>query len=75
MKKTIVFNLLLIISLSIEAQTIVTDRPDQTESSLTLGKGELQIESGILFETTKDDYFSEELLLAPTVLWRYGITD
>ena len=75
MKIIIIFNLLLVFTLSIEAQTIVTDRPDQTESSLTLGKGELQIESGILFEITKDNYFSEELLLAPTVLWRYGISD
>ena len=56
----------------VSAQTIVTDRPDQTESSSTIGKGELQIESGILFGTAKDDLFSEELLLAPTVLWRYG---
>lgn len=56
------------------AQTIITDRPDQTESSSTIGKGELQIESGILYGTAKNDFFSEELLLAPTVLWRYGIT-
>ena len=32
----------------LNAQTIVTDRPDQTESSSTVGKGNLQIESGIL---------------------------
>ena len=57
------------------AQTIITDRPDQTESSSTIGKGELQIESGILYGTAKDDFFSEEILLAPTVLWRYGITN
>ena len=57
------------------SQTIVTDRPDQTESSSTVGKGELQIESGILYGTAKDDFFSEEILLAPTVLWRYGIKD
>ena len=56
------------------AQTIVTDRPDQTESSLTVPQGSLQIESGVLYGTAKDDFFSEELLLAPTVLWRYGIT-
>ena len=43
------------------AQTINTDRPDQTESSSTIGKAELQLESGILFGTAKDDFFSEEI--------------
>ena len=56
------------------AQTIVTDRPDQTESSLTVPQGSLQIESGVLYGTAKDGFNSEELLLAPTVLWRYGIS-
>ena len=55
------------------SQTIITDRPDQTESSSTVERGALQIESGILYGTAKDDFFSEEVLLAPTVLWRYGI--
>lgn len=57
------------------AQTINTDRPDQTESSSTIEKAELQLESGILFGTAKDDFFSEEVLLAPTILWRYGLTN
>ncbi len=57
------------------AQTIVTDRPDQTESSSTIRKGKLQIESGILYGSAKDDFFSEELLLTPTVLWRYGVSN
>jgi len=57
------------------AQSIITDRPDQTESSSTLLEGSLQIESGILFGSSKDDYFSEGIILAPSVLWRYGITN
>ena len=56
------------------AQSIITDRPDQTESSSTIARGSLQIESGILFGSVKDDFYSESILLAPTVLWRYGIT-
>jgi len=64
-----------LIGSSVNAQTIVTDRPDQTESSSTVEKGALQIESGILYGNAKDDFFSEEVLLAPTVLWRYGITN
>lgn len=67
--------LILIICSMSYGQTIVTDRPDQTESSLTVPLASLQIESGVLYGTAKDDFFSEEVLLAPTVLWRYGITD
>ena len=57
------------------AQTIITDRPDQTESSSTLLKGSLQIESGILLGSAKDAFFSERVLQIPSVLWRYGITN
>ncbi|MBT8260417.1 MAG: transporter [Bacteroidia bacterium] len=74
MYKYVVSLALLLTSYAVSAQTIITDRPDQTESSLTIGRGELQIETGILYGTAKDDFFSEELVLAPTVLWRYGIT-
>ena len=56
-------------------QSIITDRPDQTESSSTIPKGNIQIESGILFGTNEDEFFSEEILLAPTILWRYGISN
>jgi hypothetical protein len=60
---------------SIFAQSIITDRPDQTESSSTIFKGSLQLESGMLFGYTKEDGFSKNTLVAPTVLWRYGITN
>jgi hypothetical protein len=49
---------------------IQTDRPDQTESSSTVGKGELQIESGILVQHTEG---IREVLI-PTNLFRYGLT-
>lgn len=55
------------------AQTIITDRPDQTESSSTVEKGSLQIETGILLGFTEDDSSSERQFLAPTTLFRYGI--
>lgn len=64
----------LIVSNRIFSQTIITDRPDQTESSSILIKGSLQIESGILIGSTKDISFSKEILLAPTLLSRYGIS-
>ncbi|MBP0905608.1 transporter [Mariniflexile gromovii] len=56
------------------SQTIVTDRPDQTESSSTIERGSLQIETGILLGFTEDEFSSERQLLAPTTLFRYGIT-
>ncbi|WP_445734270.1 transporter [Mariniflexile sp.] len=60
---------------SVFAQTIITDRPDQTESSSTIEKGSLQIETGILLSFSEDDFSSERQLLAPTTLFRYGITN
>ena len=59
---------------SVFSQTIITDRPDQTESSSTIEIGSLQIETGILLGFTEDDFTSERQLLAPTTLFRYGIT-
>ena len=50
--------LLIFASNSILSQIIITDRPDQTESPVTLEKGRLQIESGILLQVDGDD--SEE---------------
>lgn len=54
---------------------IVTDRPDQTESSYIVGRGNLQIESGILYATEGDYPMLSRSLLAPTTLFRYGILD
>ena len=53
-----------------KAQTIVTDRPDQTESALVVGKGVLQIESGVLLEYAEQ---SERRILSPTTLFRLGL--
>ncbi len=53
---------------------LITDRPDQTESSSTVGKQNLQIESGILVGFEGDGQFSTRQVLAPTNLFRYGLT-
>lgn len=53
---------------------IVTDRPDQTESASSVGKGNLQIESGILLGLETENGSSVRQILAPTTLFRYGIT-
>lgn len=56
---------------------IVTDRPDQTESSSTIGPGDLQIEGGILvaYEADAAALASNRQFLLPTNLLRYGLTD
>jgi hypothetical protein len=54
------------------AQTIVTDRPDQTESSLTVPHKSFQIEAGVLFGDLNNE--SQRLYLIPTTLFRYGLT-
>jgi len=59
---------------SMYGQEIITDRPDQTESSSTIQKGSLQIETGVLIGFSDNEDISERQLLAPTTLFRYGIT-
>ena len=56
------------------AQNIITDRPDQTESAVTLEKGRLQIESGILNQIQGDGNDKLKSLIIPTNLFRYGIS-
>ena len=58
----------------LSGQAIITDRPDQTESSSTVGNGNLQIETGILIGFEGESENSTRQLLAPTSLFRYGIT-
>ena len=48
MKKSTIFLALISYGISF-SQGISTDRPDQTEASNTLNKGNFQIESGLLF--------------------------
>ena len=45
-KKNGLTNIFLIVNTIVYGQTIITDRPDQTESSSTIPKGSLQIEQG-----------------------------
>ena len=67
---------LLCCSITLAAQEIITDRPDQTESSSTIQKGNLQIESGLLLEFLGEDIScSERNILSPTTLIRYGLLD
>lgn len=67
----LILSLIFIIgSLAASAQGIITDRPDQTESSSTVALGSFQIESGLLYRISEYD----RQILAPTTLFRYGLT-
>jgi hypothetical protein len=63
-----------LISISIKGQEVplVTDRPDQTESSVTVPQKHLQVESGFIFEqvTSHDQNISYN-----STLLRYGLLD
>ncbi len=74
--KRIFITLLLNITLCLNllSQRIVTDRPDQTESSTTIPYKSLQIETGILTGMTDHNNISEREWLIPTTLFRYGVT-
>lgn len=63
----------LMVFIELNAQ-IITDRPDQTESSSTVGNRNLQIESGLLIGFEGDAPNSVRQILAPTNLFRYGIS-
>jgi hypothetical protein len=53
---------------------IVTDRPNQTESSTTIPLKSFQIESGAMIGNYNFNNSSEKLLLIPTTLLRYDLT-
>jgi hypothetical protein len=74
-KKNGLTNIFLIVNTIVYGQTIITDRPDQTESSSTIPKGSLQIEAGFLFGTSDNDIIKERQILAPSILSRYGLTN
>lgn len=68
-KKTVLFLILIIVN-SISAQEIITDRPDQTESSVVVPFKSLQIETGAIFQKNKNDQSNSY----PSILWRYGVS-
>ena len=73
MRKTYTLLFIMIaLSLGLKAQKIVTDRPDQTESSSTVPLKSLQIESGVLVGNYENGLIKQVLI--PSTLLRYGLT-
>jgi len=55
------------------SQSIITDRPDRTESSASVPKGALQIESGLLLGFEEEQNETITRFESPTTLLRLGI--
>ena len=72
--KKIILSFIILLSLPSLGQGLITDRPDQTESSSTVPTGSLQIESGIFMGYSIFEGISTRQFIAPTTLFRYGIT-
>ncbi|MFK5879792.1 MAG: transporter [Flavobacteriaceae bacterium] len=64
---------ILIISITTFSQQIITDRPDQTESSSTIPKGSLQIEMGIVAVSAENNTLNS--FAGPSTLLKYGLTN
>jgi len=71
-RKIVILLVLIGPGLGLFAQKIVTDRPDQTESSSTVPHKSFQIEAGVLFGDLNNE--SQRIYLLPTALFRYGLT-
>ncbi len=56
----------------LNAQTIVTDRPCQTEATNTIPKGSFQVESGLILQY---DGSNDKSIVLPTSVLRYGISN
>lgn len=57
------------------AQSIVTDRPDRTESAITVPKNSLQFETGFAYENlTENEYSVDNYTIAGTLI-RYGLAE
>jgi hypothetical protein len=57
------------------AQELVSDRPDQTESAVTVRLHSLQIETGFAYESFKENGFNIENYSIAGTLFRYGLED
>jgi hypothetical protein len=57
------------------AQELITDRPDQSESAVTVYRGVLQIETGFTYEKIIEDNIEIKNYSIAETLFRYGIIE
>ncbi len=77
MKKTLLISgilvLTLLVGIDVMSQTIMTDRPDQTEGSTSVPKNSFQIETGMMIGYNNIDGTAYRFLVGPTTLFRVGL--
>ena len=78
MKKIII--IIFLFSLNLNAQTIITDRPDQSESPSVIEPGSLQIETGFLISQIEEIESLRNLnrkknIYLPSTLFRIGLSN
>ena len=77
--KRILTLILVIYSISSLAQDappeLVTDRPDQTESSSVVPHKSLQIETGFILENDENDSYKQQTFVYNSTLLRYGLLE
>lgn len=57
------------------SQSIITDRPDQTESAVSILPGALQMETGLAYSINDSESESLRTIHGPTTLLRIGLVD
>ncbi len=77
--RTALLLLLIIVSVIVKAQDktpeLITDRPDQTESSAVVPFKSLQIESGFVVENKETDLMKQKSFAYNSTLLRYGLLE
>ncbi|GAB4286087.1 MAG: hypothetical protein Kow0098_00850 [Ignavibacteriaceae bacterium] len=71
----LIFFFLSFVSFSINAQELITDRPDQTESASTVSPNSLQIETGFIYENSDPDGLTTENFSVAGSLFRLGVVN
>src|SRR3972149_6805763 len=79
MKLDIISLLLIVIFINGNAQEdgaeLITDRPDQTESSAVVPLKSLQIETGFIIENKETNIFKSRAFTYNSTLLRYGLVE
>ena len=65
----------LLLKAQVEVPELITDRPDQTESSAVVPHKSLQIETGFMMENDKDEMIKQKSFVYNTTLLRYGLLE
>jgi hypothetical protein len=75
--RTIFLFLIVVLTIAVKAQNetpeLITDRPDQTESSVVVPFKSLQIETGFILENKEKNWFKQQTVAYNTTLLRYGL--